>query len=73
MNIYSVKRNYENVYYDEYEGFVIVAESDKRAIEIAVEQGCEELQSEDDVKINMIGRALKGIEEGIILYSFREG
>lgn len=75
MNIYLLERK-GSIGYDEYYGFVICANSEQRAREIANVRHSDEGKIWNDrekVKVEEVGTAYALAEEGIILDSFNAG
>lgn len=82
MNIYLVQRT-DDVDYDEYAGFICVAESEEAAMKICEDaHGSHGENGENDwgswprrkiVAVTLIGNAVYGLEAGIIFDYFRVG
>lgn len=82
MNIYLVQRT-DGVDYDEYAGFICVAESEESALKICEDaHGSHGENGENDwgswprrktVAVTLIGNAVDWLEPGIIFDDFRAG
>ena len=72
MNIYTLKRT-DVIGWDEYEGFVVKADSEERALEIIKEETRRDFDFyKDKLKINLVGYTIDS-EECILLESFNAG
>lgn len=77
MFIYQIVRDDSEVGWDEYAGFVIVAESEEKARAIAQEQEGVlrgyDWKNHEFASCNLIGQACLGIGEGVILEDYKRG
>jgi hypothetical protein len=70
MNIYLVSRT-DDIGYDEYDSIVIAAKTAQEAC--SVHPGGDAWQKPEDLKVELIGKAIKGSKQGIVLASFNAG
>lgn len=77
LNLYLIAL--DDYSYDEYDSFVIAAKDEPEARKIAIEKSADGAYVEtwtkvwNKAKIELIGKAIRGTEKGIILESFNAG
>lgn len=73
MNIYLFKRQ-DNVDYDEYDSFVVVAENEAEALDLIIQYVCDsDFYRHRPYKVEIVGFAKDNIDSGVILGSFNAG